>query len=146
MITRREEMGEEERSWRYKSNLYLPSGRLSERLKMYSLFLSFSVPSWSERSLSTKRGPSSTKLVVIGPFDFSNFVSESSNMYRWWRKKMKSRWQWNVATWRYKKSGLCGNSAISIRPMVSPRRDVKLLRMSSDAWFTARLEHCSINK
>mmetsp|Transcript_52145 Transcript_52145/g.169589 ORF Transcript_52145/g.169589 Transcript_52145/m.169589 type:complete len:229 (+) Transcript_52145:306-992(+) len=59
-------------------------------------------------------------------------------MYRWWRKKTKSRWLCIVTTCRPRNCGSCGNRHASIRPSRCPRRVPKLLRMSSGRWAVGR--------
>lgn len=84
------------------------------------------VPCCRLMSLIVNRGPISCKFA---------FAPSSSKMYRWWRKKMKSRWLCNVITRLPMNSGLWGNKAANMRPMRCPSRVSKLFKMISGKWW-----------
>lgn len=87
----------------------------------YSPYFESNVPFCRDRSLRVKRGPSSWIPT------FFSFLK----MYLWNLKKTKSRWLWKVATCLPTKCGSCGKRAANRRPMVCPKRVVKLLRITS---------------
>lgn len=53
------------------------------------------------------------------------------SIYLWNLKKTKSLWLWKVATCRPTNCGFCGKRAANNRPMLWPRRVLKLFRMTS---------------
>lgn len=59
------------------------------------------------------------------------FLGILMNIHLWNLKKMKSLWLWKVATWRPTNWGSWGKRAAKSRPMLWPRRVVKLLRITS---------------
>jgi len=66
--------------------------------------------------------------------------------YRCCRKKMKSRWLWNVTTRRPWNCGSWGNNAANIRANVRPSLVLKLLRITSGTCLVISPLRCNHNK
>ena len=110
------------------SNVYRTNFVLSDSIlcfgfcsHSYSPNNASNVPFWIDRNFSVNRGPNSCNAT------FFSFL----NKYMWWRKKMKSRWLWNVITCRPWYWGSWGNSEASRRPTRSPTRVLKLFKIIS---------------